>query len=233
MKVSFQHILLYLQLLLLIILIPHIHGALQKKTITNKLNPLPKAQVTHSTDKYLFLYKLLLTEQNKHQKTKKLATYKIIKKQYNDLQSNFDIIAQKADNKFSRQNNLPNIISVEISIGELIDKITILELKKKYFTDQEKLNNVSKELAILHNIQNTKLPKTKQLKKLTQQLYAVNKQLWDIEVACREKEQKQTFDNDFIQITRSVYKTNDKRCAIKKQINLLFNSNLIEEKSYM
>ena len=77
-----------------------------------------------------------------------------------------------------------------------------------------------------------KVPKSAKLDELTQKLYNTNQQLWDIEDICRDKERNKQFDDEFIQTTRSVYMTNDKRCAIKRQINELLGSNLVEEKSY-
>ena len=120
-------------------------------------------------------------------------------------------------------------ILAPVSLGELIDKITILEIKQIHMTGI-KLNNVDKEL--------------KQLKKILQDqhleididlinnLKAVNKNLWEIEDNIRIKESNQKFDKEFIQLARSVYKENDKRASIKKEINQKYNSELVEEKSY-
>ena len=120
-------------------------------------------------------------------------------------------------------------ILAPISIGELIDKITILEIKQIYMTGI-KLKNINKEMKLLKNILQDKnleinIDLIKNLKK-------INKNLWDIEDNIRIKESNQEFDKEFIQLARSVYKENDKRAAIKKEINQKYNSELIEEKSY-
>ena len=121
------------------------------------------------------------------------------------------------------------IINSPISIGELIDKITILEIKEKNILG-EKLKNVSKELKMLKQL--IEINNIKITNKLISELRNVNQSLWDIEDKIREKERLKEFDNEFIEIARSVYIQNDKRCDIKKQINLKYNSEIIEEKSY-
>ena len=128
----------------------------------------------------------------------------------------------------SKFKKLPNILA-PISLGELIDKITILEIKKVYMTGV-KLNNVDKELKLLNMIlkdQNLNIDIN-----LITNLRKINNSLWEIEDKIRIKENKQEFDQAFIQLARSVYKENDKRASIKKEINYKYNSTLIEEKSY-
>ena len=120
-------------------------------------------------------------------------------------------------------------ILAPISIGELIDKITILEIKQIYMTGI-KLKNINKEMKLLKNIIQDKnleinIDLIKNLKK-------VNKKLWEIEDNIRIKESKQEFDEEFIKLARSVYIENDKRASIKKEINQKYNSDLVEEKSY-
>ena len=120
-------------------------------------------------------------------------------------------------------------ILAPISIGELIDKITILEIKQKYMTGI-KLKNINKEMKLLKNILQDKnldinIELIKNLKK-------INKKLWEIEDNIRIKESKQEFDEEFIKLARSVYIENDKRASIKKEINQKYNSDLVEEKSY-
>ena len=120
-------------------------------------------------------------------------------------------------------------ILAPISIGELIDKITILEIKQIYMTGI-KLKNINKEMKLLKNILQDKnleinIDLIKNLKK-------VNKKLWEIEDNIRIKESNQEFDEEFIKLARSVYIENDKRASIKKEINQKYNSDLIEEKSY-
>ena len=120
-------------------------------------------------------------------------------------------------------------ILAPISLGELIDKITILEIKKLKMTGK-KLKNVTKELELLKLIL-----KDKNLEitlDLVNHLKEVNNNLWEIEDRIRLKESNQEFDMEFIQLARSVYKENDKRAFIKKEINMRYNSELIEEKSY-
>jgi len=116
-----------------------------------------------------------------------------------------------------------------VSLGELIDKITILEIKKVFMTGI-KLKNVDKELKLLKN-----LIQDKNLEidvDLINNLKEVNKKLWKIEDKIRIKERDKEFDKDFIELARSVYKENDKRSSIKKEINLQYYSELVEEKSY-
>ena len=120
-------------------------------------------------------------------------------------------------------------ISVPISLGELIDKITILEIKKKNMTGN-KLKNVLKELKLLENILQDKNLEIDI--ELINNLKETNKILWEIEDNIRIKESNQKFDKEFIQLARSVYKENDKRASIKKEINQKYNSELVEEKSY-
>ena len=120
-------------------------------------------------------------------------------------------------------------IFAPVSLGELIDKITILEIKTIYMTGK-KLKNVKKELELLKFIledQNIEIDID-----LINHLKKVNMNLWKIEDNIRIKESTKEFDKEFIQIARSVYKENDVRATIKKEINLKYNSNLIEEKSY-
>ena len=123
---------------------------------------------------------------------------------------------------------LPSILA-PVSLGELIDKITILEIKQKHMVGI-KLNNINKELEMLRNIiQDIKLEIDSEL---INNLKTVNKNLWVIEDSIRIKERNQEFDKEFIALARSVYKENDKRASIKKAINQNYNSELNEEKSY-
>ena len=122
-----------------------------------------------------------------------------------------------------------SIIYAPISLGELIDKITILEIKKQYITGSN-LINVNKELELLQQaLQEDNLEIDIDL---INQLKVVNNSLWEIEDRIRIKESKQEFDQEFIKLARSVYKENDKRAYIKKKINYTYNSGLVEEKSY-
>ncbi|WP_269608933.1 DUF6165 family protein [Prochlorococcus marinus] len=128
----------------------------------------------------------------------------------------------------SKAKYLSNIL-VPVSIGELIDKITILEIKKAHMTGI-KLKNVEKELELLKCILDDK--KLEINIDLVHRLKTINNSLWEIEDKIRIKESKKEFDNDFIQLARSVYQENDIRAAIKQEINYKYNSNLVEEKLY-
>lgn len=126
------------------------------------------------------------------------------------------------------------LIEAPISLGELIDKITILEIKVANITDPEKLKNVNHELTVL-NAKIAQILDTEghaKLKPLQADLLAINKELWVIEDDIRDCEFAKDFGDNFIALARSVYVTNDKRAHAKKVINLAFGSELIEEKSY-
>lgn len=126
------------------------------------------------------------------------------------------------------------LIEAPISLGELIDKITILEIKAVNISDAGKLKNVSHELHVLNAKIDVLLDaqgKTK-LAPLKQALKDINQELWIIEDDIRDCEYVKDFSNKFIQLARAVYVTNDQRAKVKKDINLAFGSELIEEKSY-
>jgi len=122
--------------------------------------------------------------------------------------------------------------TIEVSWGELIDKITILEIKEQRLTSPAAVENVRKELASLTRVLGTLKPAPAGLGALKRDLKAVNEMLWDIENRTRAKEAAKLFDDEFIGLTRSVYQNNDKRAGIKRQINELLNSGLVEEKQY-
>jgi hypothetical protein len=122
-------------------------------------------------------------------------------------------------------------MKIEVSIGEIVDKITILDLKLRNILDEAKLFNIRKEYNYLKEIiviDNTFDLSSDEYKKLFQ----VNLKLWQIEDYIREKENEQDFGLEFISLARQVYKTNDERAKIKKEINLKYNSEFVEEKSY-
>ena len=123
-------------------------------------------------------------------------------------------------------------ISVDISPGELIDKITILEIKLDRIEDTEKVNNVRTEWEILTESRDNALPQSDELSDLTKQLGAINEQLWVIEDDIRDCERARDFGEKFIELARSVYIVNDKRAALKGEINALLGSMIREEKSY-
>ena len=123
------------------------------------------------------------------------------------------------------------MFKVPISNGELVDKITILNIKKKKINDLDKLKYVDTELNELNKLLN-ELHSKFDIKDLMIQLETVNNKLWIIEDDLRIKEKNNEFDDNFIQLARSVYKTNDHRALLKKKINELTGSKLSEVKSY-
>ena len=124
-------------------------------------------------------------------------------------------------------------VYVPVSPGELLDKITILEIKADRITDTEKLQNVETELQLLTEVWNQSLADNNTVKQLKRELKTTNICLWDIEDQIRNKEARKEFDQEFIDLARSVYLQNDKRAEVKKQINVLLGSKLLEEKSYI
>ena len=124
------------------------------------------------------------------------------------------------------------MIDVKISPGELIDKITILKLKKKFIENETQLKNINIELELLEPILvKYKLDSIK-IKTLFDKLYEINLKLWKIEDDIRDHERLSDFGSSFVELARSVYFTNDERAEVKKQINVVAGSNIIEEKSY-
>jgi hypothetical protein len=130
------------------------------------------------------------------------------------------------------QSSEPNPILIEIGPGELIDKITILHIKSERMRDEDKLRNVRYELVVLETACREHLPDLPALRTLEAELKAVNETLWVIEDDIRDCEARKDFGPAFIELARSVYKQNDRRAALKKEINLLTGSNIVEEKSY-
>ncbi len=123
-------------------------------------------------------------------------------------------------------------ILVPISPGELIDKLTILRIKSERISDESKLANVHIEMEQLIKVADATLPPSDELSGLWQELYDVNCDLWQIEDDIREFEHRHDFGAGFIGLARSVYITNDRRAELKKRINQLLGSILVEEKSY-
>jgi hypothetical protein len=119
-----------------------------------------------------------------------------------------------------------------ISVGELLDKISILELKAAALTDPAKRANVLHELAALEAVRSEQVAPAPQLEILYAELQAVNRLLWEIEDRIREHERGGQFDPGFIALARSVYRENDRRAALKRRINELTGSEIVEEKSY-
>lgn len=123
-------------------------------------------------------------------------------------------------------------LSIPVSFGELIDKITILEIKSERIGDAAKLANVRAELGLLDKTWAAHPSSRVDIADERGRLKAVNEQLWDIEDRIRLKEKAQVFDAEFVELARAVYFRNDERAAVKREINLKLGSSLVEEKSY-
>ena len=128
--------------------------------------------------------------------------------------------------------NKLDIILAEVSAGELIDKITILEIKKAKITNKEKLVDIEKELSSLNQTMKKFIPEEISIKKYKNDLKEVNLKLWDIEDGKRLAEKNNDFGEKFIELARNVYKFNDERAKIKLAINNSLRSNIKEVKSY-
>jgi len=123
-------------------------------------------------------------------------------------------------------------VSVPVAFGELIDKISILKIKSERMTDAKKLANVRTELDALEQAWAAHPAARIDIATLCAELKTVNEALWEIEDAIRLKDKAQAFDAEFIELARSVYRNNDARARIKKEINLALGSGFVEEKSY-
>jgi hypothetical protein len=123
------------------------------------------------------------------------------------------------------------MIEVPVSWGELVDKITILQIKSDRMADEHKLVNVRRELALLSE-KLGEYAALAEVKRLTAELYKVNAALWDIEDDIRDCENTGDFGDRFVALARSVYITNDQRAELKREVNLALGSGLMEEKSY-
>ena len=124
-------------------------------------------------------------------------------------------------------------IIAEISVGELFDKITILNIKTQKINDTEKIINIKNELKFLNNqASNINVKDQDKLRKNINKLQSINEELWDIENHKRECEANKNFGEDFVQLSRDVHFKNDIRAQIKKEINLLTDSVIVEEKEY-
>lgn len=121
---------------------------------------------------------------------------------------------------------------IPISWGELIDKITILEIKHARLKDPNALSNVNRELSLLCETRDALADTPVELAEVTGRLRQVNEALWEIEDDIRDCERQKDFGEEFIRLARSVYHTNDERAALKRQINVLLKSDLVEEKGY-
>lgn len=129
------------------------------------------------------------------------------------------------------------IVSIDVSVGELVDKLSILNIKLIKISDNAKLVNITNEHTRLYNVYNqllSQMPvdKHSRFDEFGLELYEVNLKLWNVEDEIRECERTNTFDDSFLTLARSVYKLNDHRSSIKRMINNLCESDIIEEKSY-
>jgi hypothetical protein len=122
-------------------------------------------------------------------------------------------------------------MKIEVSLGEIVDKYTILMIKASKIQDPAKLENVTKELTYLIDVLKTEDPLMTDYP-LTKALFEINKALWNVEDLLRDFERAKSFGKEFVDLARNVYKLNDKRADIKKQINMKFGSDFVEEKSY-
>jgi len=122
-------------------------------------------------------------------------------------------------------------MKIEVSIGEIVDKYTILMIKSSKIQDPVKLENINKELTYLVDVLKKEDPLMTDYP-LTKALFEINKELWKVEDDLRDLERVKDFDKEFVILARNVYKLNDKRADIKKQINMKFGSDFVEEKSY-
>ncbi len=123
-------------------------------------------------------------------------------------------------------------LMIPMSCGELLDKLTILSIKKERINDKDKLKNINKEFDQLTQIYEEQVDKSVELDGLVADLREVNERLWDIEDEIRACEKQKDFGERFIELARSVYISNDRRAKLKYQINSLSGSELVEEKSY-
>ena len=123
-------------------------------------------------------------------------------------------------------------VSVDVAPGELIDKITILEIKLERIEDEAKLANVRIEYETLNKARDAAIAQSPELDRLSVDLKSINEALWEIEDDIRDCERAKDFGDGFVKLARAVYVTNDKRMAVKRQINDLLGSSLVEEKSY-
>ena len=123
-------------------------------------------------------------------------------------------------------------INVPISPGELVDKITILEIKKEFIKNDSKLKNINHEYDLLMQIYTTQISETVGISELKNKLKEINLELWKIEDDIRDCEREKSFSDTFIELARSVYFTNDKRFEIKSKINNFYGSEIVEEKDY-
>lgn len=132
----------------------------------------------------------------------------------------------------SRHRNRSNLVLAPVSVGELIDKIVILEIKAARMTDTSKLAEIAKELNLLNQIDYGAAECRQEIQALKDELRQVNEALWDIEDRIRDCERGQDFGPRFVQLARAVYTTNDRRSALKRRINEVSGSAIVEIKAH-
>lgn len=123
-------------------------------------------------------------------------------------------------------------LNIQISPGEFLDRLTILEIKSERISDPVKLANVRWELELFRATWTASPLARRDVSALVAELRTVNETLWDAEDGLRRKEAEQRFDDEFVALARSVYRANDRRAAVKRELNLALGSDLLEEKSY-
>lgn len=123
-------------------------------------------------------------------------------------------------------------LHIAVSPGELIDRLTILQIKRARISDPDKLRNINQAHDALSGVLSAAIPTTPRLAELSEELRAVNEVLWQAEEDLRDHERRQNFDGRFIDVARTVYITNDRRSELKRQIDQLLGSSLVEEKFY-
>ena len=123
-------------------------------------------------------------------------------------------------------------VTIEIAPGELLDKITILQIKAERIADPAKVANVTTELNMLEQVWRETVTDDAEIRALSAELKSINEKLWEIEDDIRDEERNRRFGERFIELARAVYVTNDERANAKKKVNLHLNSSIVEEKSY-
>jgi hypothetical protein len=136
------------------------------------------------------------------------------------------------DSSSSKPHKAIKLISISVAPAELIDKITILELKNERMVDPKKLENVVRELAILREVEDQHIPKDAIVVTLVRRLKEVNGRIWDLEERIRACESEGDFGERFVLASRQIHRSNGERAAVKKEINLHLGSTILEEKSY-
>ena len=123
-------------------------------------------------------------------------------------------------------------VRADISVGDLVDRITILRIKSERLTDPQKRSNVRHELALLEQVWHAAMTASPALDRLEEALKKVNEEIWDLEDRIRDHERRQDFGTEFVDVARTIYRTNDHRAALKRDINSAVGSSITEEKFY-